>query len=97
MPERGGNGNAVKFGEEGTCRERPDRMVDLDCSRGDVCRVGVGQGAVAAHGSVANLSVVENARREGVCISCWDYCKVGVTLTVLTLLLGIAGMEWVRC
>jgi hypothetical protein len=97
MPETGGNGNAVKFGEEGTSRERPDRMVHLDCFRSDLCRVGVGQGAGAAHGSEANLSVVENARRKGVGISFWEYCKVGVPLTVLTLLFGIAWMECVRC
>jgi hypothetical protein len=96
MPETGGNGNAVKFGEEGTSRERPDRIVDLEYFRGDLCRVGVGQGAGAAHGSEANLSVVENARREGVGISCGDYCKVGVPLTVLTLPFGIARLECVR-
>ena len=41
-------------------------------------------------GSVANLIVVQRARREAP-ISFWDYFKVGVPLTVLTL---IAGVVW---
>ncbi|MGO8751324.1 MAG: hypothetical protein ACLQNE_35710 [Thermoguttaceae bacterium] len=45
---------------------------------------------------MANLIVVENARRENVHISFWEYCKVGVPLTVLTLILGIAWLEFVR-
>jgi Na+/H+ antiporter NhaD/arsenite permease-like protein len=53
-------------------------------------------GNLTVLGSVANLIVVEIARREGVGISFGDYCKVGVPLTVLTLLLGIAWLEWVR-
>ena len=47
-------------------------------------------------GSVANLIVVENAQREGVTISFWEYCKVGVPLTVLTLTLGIAWFLFVH-
>ncbi len=47
-------------------------------------------------GSVANLIVVEIARREGVGISFWDYCKVGIPLTLLTLLVGIAWLQFVR-
>src|SRR5208282_2320700 len=43
-------------------------------------------------GSVANLIVVENARREGVTVSFWEYSKVGVPLTVLTLALGIVWL-----
>src|ERR1700685_2749275 len=31
-------------------------------------------------GSVANLIVVERAGREGVAISFWEYCKVGIPL-----------------
>jgi Na+/H+ antiporter NhaD/arsenite permease-like protein len=46
-------------------------------------------------GSVANLIVVENASREGVIVSFWDYCKVGMPLTILTLLFGIAWLELV--
>jgi Na+/H+ antiporter NhaD/arsenite permease-like protein len=46
-------------------------------------------------GSVANLIVVENANREGVSISFWEYCKVGVPLTILTLALGILWLDFV--
>lgn len=47
-------------------------------------------------GSVANLIVVENARREGVHVSFWDYCKAGVPITILTLALGIGWLMFVR-
>ena len=46
-------------------------------------------------GSVANLIVVEHARREGVEVSFWEYCKAGVPVTLLTLGLGIAWLKWV--
>ena len=47
-------------------------------------------------GSVANLIVVEQARREGVSVRFGEYCKVGVPLTLLTLGLGIAWLQFVR-
>jgi Na+/H+ antiporter NhaD/arsenite permease-like protein len=53
-------------------------------------------GNLTVLGSVANLIVVENARREGVAISFWEYCKVGVPLTILTLGMGVAWLEFVR-
>jgi Na+/H+ antiporter NhaD/arsenite permease-like protein len=53
-------------------------------------------GNLTVLGSVANLIVVENAAREGVSISFWEYCKVGVPLTILTLGLGIAWLQFVR-
>jgi Na+/H+ antiporter NhaD/arsenite permease-like protein len=43
-------------------------------------------------GSVANLIVVENARREGTHVGFVEYLKVGVPLTVLTTLVGVAWM-----
>ena len=46
--------------------------------------------------SVANLIVVEGARREGVAVSFWDYCRVGIPVTLLTLALGAAWLAWVR-
>jgi Na+/H+ antiporter NhaD/arsenite permease-like protein len=52
-------------------------------------------GNLTVLGSVANLIVVENARREGVTISFWEYCKVGVPLTLLTLALGVAWLKFV--
>jgi Na+/H+ antiporter NhaD/arsenite permease-like protein len=45
-------------------------------------------------GSVANLIVVENARREGIAISFWEYLRVGLPLTLVTLALGIAWLRW---
>ena len=47
-------------------------------------------------GSVANLIVIENARRAGVEVSFWDYCKAGVPVTILTLALGVAWLTWVQ-
>jgi Na+/H+ antiporter NhaD/arsenite permease-like protein len=47
-------------------------------------------------GSVANLIVVENAKREGVTISFWEYCKAGVPITILTLALGIGWLMLVH-
>jgi Na+/H+ antiporter NhaD/arsenite permease-like protein len=43
-------------------------------------------------GSVANLIVVESARREGVPLSFAEYLKVGVPLTILTTTMGIAWL-----
>jgi Na+/H+ antiporter NhaD/arsenite permease-like protein len=53
-------------------------------------------GNLTVLGSVANLIVVENANRQGVEISFWEYCKVGVPLTVLTLLVGIGWLQYVH-
>ncbi len=53
-------------------------------------------GNLTVLGSVANLIVVENARREGFAISFWEYCKVGIPVTLLTLGLGIAWLEFVH-
>ena len=53
-------------------------------------------GNLTVLGSVANLIVVENASREGVTVSLWEYCKVGVPLTILTLALGIAWLQFVH-
>ncbi len=47
-------------------------------------------------GSVANLIVVESARREGVSISFWEYSKVGIPVTILTIAMGIAWLQFVR-
>ncbi len=38
--------------------------------------------------SVANLIVLEGANRAGVRVSLWDYCRVGVPITLATLLVG---------
>ncbi len=52
-------------------------------------------GNLTVLGSVANLIVVENARREGVHVGLWDYCRVGVPLTIVTLAAGIAWLVFV--
>lgn len=46
-------------------------------------------------GSVANLIVVEGARKEGVTITLGEYCRVGVPVTVLTLLGGAVWLKFV--
>jgi Na+/H+ antiporter NhaD/arsenite permease-like protein len=53
-------------------------------------------GNLTVLGSVANLIVLESGSREGVRVSFWEYCKVGVPLTILTLTLGIAWLEFVH-
>jgi Na+/H+ antiporter NhaD/arsenite permease-like protein len=52
-------------------------------------------GNLTVLGSVANLIVVENARKEDVAISFWEYGKVGIPVTLLTLGLGIAWLKFV--
>ena len=42
-------------------------------------------GNLTVLGSVANLIVLESGSREGVRVSFWEYCEVGVPLTILTL------------
>ena len=43
-------------------------------------------------GSVANLIVVELANRDGVKISFWEYCRAGIPITILTLLVGVGWL-----
>jgi len=45
-------------------------------------------GNLTVLGSIANLIVVQRAAASGVMIGLWDYCRVGVPVTLLTLLLG---------
>jgi Na+/H+ antiporter NhaD/arsenite permease-like protein len=52
-------------------------------------------GNLTVLGSVANLIVVENAAREGVTVSFGEYCKVGIPLTVLTVVLGVVWLQLV--
>ena len=53
-------------------------------------------GNLTVLGSVANLIVVENARRARVTISFWEYSKVGIPVTILTLSLGIIWLRFVN-
>jgi len=45
-------------------------------------------GNLTVLGSIANLIVVQRAAAAGVVIGLWDYCRAGVPLTLLTLLIG---------
>jgi Na+/H+ antiporter NhaD/arsenite permease-like protein len=51
-------------------------------------------GNLTVLGSIANLIVVQRAAASGVVIGLWDYCRVGVPLTLLTLLIGILWL-WI--
>jgi Na+/H+ antiporter NhaD/arsenite permease-like protein len=50
-------------------------------------------GNLTVLGSIANLIVVEKAARRGVAIGFWDYVRVGVPLTLLTIVLGTLWLE----
>jgi Na+/H+ antiporter NhaD/arsenite permease-like protein len=52
-------------------------------------------GNLTVLGSVANLIVVQRARHD-IRISFWDYCRVGIPLTVLSLAAGAAWLRWIR-
>jgi Na+/H+ antiporter NhaD/arsenite permease-like protein len=45
-------------------------------------------------GSVANLIVVEQARRAGIVIGFWDYCKVGMPVTIISIAVGVIWLKW---
>lgn len=53
-------------------------------------------GNLTVLGSVANLIVVENARRAGTELGFFEYLKVGVPLTILTILAGVAWLSLVH-
>lgn len=53
-------------------------------------------GNLTVLGSVANLIVVESARKSGTELGFVEYLKVGVPLTVLTTLVGMAWLGLVR-
>ena len=52
-------------------------------------------GNLTVLGSVANLIVVENARKGGVTVTLADYCRVGVPVTLLTLMIGVVWLKYV--
>lgn len=53
-------------------------------------------GNLTVLGSVANLIVVENARRAGTSLGFVEYLKVGVPLTIATTLVGVAWLSLVH-
>jgi len=44
-------------------------------------------------GSIANLIVVEGARRRGHIVTFWEYARVGVPLSLITIAIGVL---WLR-
>jgi len=50
-------------------------------------------GNLTIPGSVANLIVVERARRSRIEIGFWTYLKVGLPVTLLTLALGVWWLD----
>jgi Na+/H+ antiporter NhaD/arsenite permease-like protein len=40
-------------------------------------------------GSIANLIVLQGARRHGITIGFWEYCKVGIPITIATIAFGV--------
>jgi Na+/H+ antiporter NhaD/arsenite permease-like protein len=51
-------------------------------------------GNLTVLGSIANLIVIEGARRRGVVVSFTDYARIGVPLTAITILFGILWLSW---
>jgi Na+/H+ antiporter NhaD/arsenite permease-like protein len=52
-------------------------------------------GNLTVTGSVANIIVVERARKEAT-ITFWDYFRIGSPITLLTLLFGWLWLAWVK-
>lgn len=50
-------------------------------------------GNLTVLGSVANLIVVENARRAGTDLRFMEYLKVGIPLTIVTTVVGVAWLS----
>jgi Na+/H+ antiporter NhaD/arsenite permease-like protein len=50
-------------------------------------------GNLTVVGSIANLIVIEQARRHGVSITFAEYLKVGIPVTILTIAVGLAMIE----
>lgn len=51
-------------------------------------------GNLTVVGSVANLIVVEGARKAGVTVGFWAYLRVGMPITLLTLAFGAGWLAW---
>ncbi len=50
-------------------------------------------GNLTVVGSIANLIVIEHARRHGISITFSEYLKVGIPVTILTIAMGLALIE----
>src|SRR6266851_2985791 len=53
-------------------------------------------GNLTITGSVANIIVVERAQKEGAVITFFDYFRIGLPVTLLTLLFGWLWLSWIR-
>jgi Na+/H+ antiporter NhaD/arsenite permease-like protein len=51
-------------------------------------------GNLTISGSIANLIVVEIAKREHVNVTAWDYFKVGFPLTIFTIMVGVLWLSY---
>jgi Na+/H+ antiporter NhaD/arsenite permease-like protein len=51
-------------------------------------------GNLTITGSIANLIVVEIAKRQGIVVSAWDYLKVGFPLTIITTICGLVWLSF---
>lgn len=51
-------------------------------------------GNLTISGSMANLIVVEIAKRENINVSAWDYFKVGFALTIVTIVVGMLWLSY---
>ncbi|MBI5504382.1 MAG: anion transporter [Deltaproteobacteria bacterium] len=67
-----------------------------DCDRGflTLAMASTLAGNLTLLGSVANLIVAEVARRRGQVLSFREYLKAGVPITLATLALGVAWIDW---
>jgi Na+/H+ antiporter NhaD/arsenite permease-like protein len=50
-------------------------------------------GNLTVVGSIANLIVIEQARRHGVGITFLEYLRVGIPVTILTIVVGLAMIQ----
>jgi len=52
-------------------------------------------GNLTITGSIANIIVVESAKPEAT-IGSWEYFRVGIPITLMTLIVGCAWLRWIR-
>jgi Na+/H+ antiporter NhaD/arsenite permease-like protein len=45
-------------------------------------------------GSVANLIVAEKAEAKGIRIGFWEYARVGIPVTIVTIAWGVIALVW---
>jgi Na+/H+ antiporter NhaD/arsenite permease-like protein len=65
------------------------RLPDPDTSWLALAMSSTMAGNLTVLGSIANLIVIEGARRRGVTIGAWEYARVGMPVTLVTLACGV--------